>query len=69
MINWLEDRFLMVWAKAWSYVWPEGKNFAPWYMAGLTIFRVIVYGSIGIIVFSLLGLKPKVDRLFRWVRS
>lgn len=68
MISQLEDKFLEFWTNAWDKVWPSGKNFAPWYIAGKTIFRVAVYGSLGIILFSLLGVKQKVDKLFKWAR-
>jgi hypothetical protein len=68
MISSLEDKFLEWWTNAWNIVWPSGKNFAPWYVAGRTIFRVAIYGSLGIIVFSLLGIKQKVDKLFKWAQ-
>lgn len=68
MISRIEDWFLELWTNLWDLVWPTGKNFASTYVLGRTIIRVIIYGTIGIIVFSLLGVKSKIDRLFKWAQ-
>jgi hypothetical protein len=68
MLGRIEDWFLEIWTNLWATVWPDSKNFAPTYMLGRTIIRVIIYGSIGIVVFSFLGVKNKIDKLFVWAQ-
>ena len=63
----IEKWFTNIVANAIGKAFPQ-MNLAPVYLSLMVLFRVMVYGSFGLVLASLLNVKQKIDKLFKWAQ-